>query len=82
MFFSRSIQWYHSHADPIWPDNTFNLLYDHGFGLISFLYSCTGEMKSQMVPEEDEQKSLETADDEVADNDSDGDIYPSNMFCF
>ncbi len=39
-------------------------------------------MKSQMVPEEDEQMPLETAEDEVADNDSDGDIYPSNMFCF
>ncbi len=23
MFFSRPIQWYHSHADPIWPDGTF-----------------------------------------------------------
>jgi hypothetical protein len=22
MFFSRPIQWYHSHADPIWPDST------------------------------------------------------------
>ncbi len=39
-------------------------------------------MKSQMFPEEDAQKPLETADDEVVDNDSDGDIYPSNMFCF
>jgi hypothetical protein len=35
-----------------------------------------------MVTEEDEQKPFETADDEVADNDSDGDIYPSTMFCF
>jgi hypothetical protein len=25
MFFSRPIQWYHSHADPIWPDGTFHL---------------------------------------------------------
>ncbi len=24
MAFSRPIQWYHSHADPIWPDGTFN----------------------------------------------------------
>ncbi len=24
MSFSRAIQWYHSHADPIWPDGTFN----------------------------------------------------------
>ncbi len=24
MSFSRPIQWYYSHADPIWPDNTFN----------------------------------------------------------
>ncbi len=26
VFFSRPIQWYHYHADPIWPDGTFNLL--------------------------------------------------------
>ncbi len=25
MSFSRPIQWYHSHADPIWPDGTFNM---------------------------------------------------------
>ncbi len=24
MSFSRPIQWYHSHIDPIWPDGTFN----------------------------------------------------------
>ncbi len=24
MSFSRPIQWYHSHADPIWPDGNFN----------------------------------------------------------
>ncbi len=23
MSFPRPIQWYHSHADPIWPDGTF-----------------------------------------------------------
>ncbi len=23
MSFSRPVQWYHSHADPIWPDGTF-----------------------------------------------------------
>ncbi len=23
MSFSRPIQWYHSHGDPIWPDGTF-----------------------------------------------------------
>jgi hypothetical protein len=23
MSFSRLIQWYHSHVDPIWPDGTF-----------------------------------------------------------
>ncbi len=23
MSFSRPFQWYHSHADPIWPDGTF-----------------------------------------------------------
>ncbi len=27
MFFSRPIQWYHSHADPIWPDGTFKSLF-------------------------------------------------------
>ncbi len=25
MSFSRPIQWYHSHADPIWPYGTFNV---------------------------------------------------------
>jgi hypothetical protein len=25
MFFSRPIQWHHSHVDPIWPDGTFNV---------------------------------------------------------
>ncbi len=25
MSFSRPIQWYHSHGDPIWPDGTFKL---------------------------------------------------------
>jgi hypothetical protein len=24
MSFSRPLQWYHSHADPIWPDGNFN----------------------------------------------------------
>jgi hypothetical protein len=24
MCFSRLIQWYHSHADTIWPDGTYN----------------------------------------------------------
>jgi hypothetical protein len=24
--FSRPIQWYHSHADPIWPDGTFKFV--------------------------------------------------------
>ncbi len=23
MYFSRPIQWYHSHADPIWPNGKF-----------------------------------------------------------
>jgi hypothetical protein len=27
MFFSRPIQWYHSHVDPIWPDGTFNIAF-------------------------------------------------------
>ncbi len=26
MFFSKPMQWYHSHADPIWPDGTFNMV--------------------------------------------------------
>ncbi len=73
----------HTHNDDFSCPSAFNLLYAHGIGLITFyMYSCTGEMKSQMVREEDEQKSLETAEDEVADNDGDGDIYPSNIFCF
>ena len=25
MSFSRPFQWYHSHADPIWPDGTFKM---------------------------------------------------------
>ncbi len=25
MTFLRPIKWYHSHADPFWPDGTFNL---------------------------------------------------------
>jgi hypothetical protein len=28
MPFSRHIQWYHSHADPIWPDGTFKQFYE------------------------------------------------------
>ncbi len=28
MSFSRPIKWYHSHADPIWPDGTFNIAYN------------------------------------------------------
>ncbi len=48
MSFSRPIQWYHSHADPIWPDGTFNLtnqrinkrdLPESGSGLA---LNCTG----------------------------------------
>ncbi len=26
MSLSRPIQWYHSHADPVWPDGTLNIL--------------------------------------------------------
>jgi hypothetical protein len=29
MSFSRPIQWYHSHADPIWPDGIFNPWLEH-----------------------------------------------------
>jgi hypothetical protein len=30
MSFSTPIQWYHSHADPIWPDGTFKFIYIEG----------------------------------------------------
>jgi hypothetical protein len=30
MSFSRPIHWYHSHADPIWPDGTFKFIYIEG----------------------------------------------------
>ncbi len=30
MSFSRSIQWYHPHADPIWPDGTIKLRFTLG----------------------------------------------------
>ncbi len=26
MYFYRAFQWYHSYADPIWPEGTFNFL--------------------------------------------------------
>jgi hypothetical protein len=29
MTFSMPVQWYHSHADPIWPDGTFYLNVNH-----------------------------------------------------
>jgi hypothetical protein len=29
MTFSRPIQWYHSHADSIWPDGTFKGFFRH-----------------------------------------------------
>ncbi len=29
MFFSRAIQWYHSHADPVWPEGTLKALAAH-----------------------------------------------------
>jgi hypothetical protein len=29
MYFSRPIQWYHSHVDPIWLDDTFKVALTH-----------------------------------------------------
>ena len=29
MFISRPIQWYHSHADPIWAEGTFTIFQEH-----------------------------------------------------
>ncbi len=31
MTFLRPIQWYHSHADPVWPDGTFNWRGKHSY---------------------------------------------------
>ncbi len=39
MSFSRPIQWYHSHADPIWPDSTFKRNPRSSSFLISGLHS-------------------------------------------
>ncbi len=39
MSFSRPIQWYHSHADPIWPDGTFKTLHTAGH-IQSYLSRC------------------------------------------
>jgi hypothetical protein len=34
MSFLRPMQWFHSHADPIWPDGTFkSMKVDNGFQL-------------------------------------------------
>ncbi len=46
MFFSRPIQWYHSHADPIWLDGTFNLSINTFIFVFSFAY---GSMQSLSI---------------------------------
>ncbi len=38
MSFSRPIQWYHSHAVPIWPDGTFNRNL-----MLCFVYKCAAK---------------------------------------
>jgi hypothetical protein len=38
MSFSRPIQWYHSRADPIWPDSTFKT---HLFYVLHSIFSYT-----------------------------------------
>ncbi len=38
MSFSRPIQWYHSHADPIWPDGFFNSYTDKKENQIFLIY--------------------------------------------
>jgi hypothetical protein len=43
MFFSRPIQWYHSHADLIWPDGTFKIngiKYTANEGPMRIQYKC------------------------------------------
>jgi hypothetical protein len=48
MSFSRPIQWYHSHADPIWPDGTFKGRNNENFGgweggkLVNYWYYGVG----------------------------------------
>ncbi len=44
MSFWRPIQWYHSHADPIWPDSTFHELPDteHGVNVLVRVISWGG----------------------------------------
>jgi hypothetical protein len=38
MTISRPFQWYHSHADPIWPDNTFKLSKKAELPILYMLY--------------------------------------------
>ncbi len=52
MYFLRPIQWYHSHADPIWLDGTFKGLYhwmkrgaEQGGGWHSELFSMLMSLK-------------------------------------
>ncbi len=52
MFFSRPIQWYHSHADPIWPDGTFNELYaDLAAGVPLLSAKCFGQHRPARPPQ-------------------------------
>ncbi len=40
MSFSRPIQWYHSHADPVWPDSTFNSRFSRKFKCFAVPLIC------------------------------------------
>jgi hypothetical protein len=46
MLFSRPIQWYHSHADPIWPDGTFEVKI---LFLLFAVCSCCFVMPRQLI---------------------------------
>ncbi len=48
MFFSRPIQWYHSHVDPIWPEGNFQ-----GFSKILLQTGyCIGDLRTFTVGQE------------------------------
>jgi hypothetical protein len=58
--------------------------HSHAWAPLIYLYLSnvlTGERMHQRVREEEEEP-LASTDDYAADNGSDADIYPSNMFCF
>ncbi len=47
MSFSRPMQWYHSHADPIWPDGTFTHFFSFSLNRqYCRLVEDTGRMRS------------------------------------